>query len=142
MFLIDKLIEAQHEAAREVAEGQVYSVQLPIIGRVPVPSPRQLAIYAALVGLAAIEIIDWPVALAMGVGSALVSRELSNLEAREEELAEAIEQEFAAPSGASSSARAMPAAAPVKKAAAKKAPATKTAPTKAVKKKASPRSMA
>ena len=87
MFLIDKLIAAQREASREVAEGEVYSVQLPIIGRVPVPSPRQLAIYAALGGLAAIEIIDWPVALAMGVGSALVSRKLSDLEAREDELA-------------------------------------------------------
>jgi Ca2+-transporting ATPase len=148
MFLIDKLIAAQREASREVAEGEVYSIQLPIIGRVPVPSPRQLAIYAALGGLAAIEIIDWPVALAMGVGSALVSRKLSNLEAREDELAEVIEQEFADTNGSASPAKAMPATAaakkvaaktPAKKAPAKKTPAKKAPAKKAAPKKASPR---
>ena len=138
MFLIDKLIAAQREASREVAEGEVYSVQLPIIGRVPVPSPRQLAIYAALGGLAAIEIIDWPVALAMGVGSALVSRKLSDLEVRENELAEAIEQEFAEPKG-SKPPKAAPATAAVKKAAAKKAPAKKAPAKKTAAKKAAPR---
>jgi Ca2+-transporting ATPase len=144
MFLIDKLIAAQREASREVAEGEVYSVRLPIIGRVPVPSPRQLAIYAALGGLAAIEIIDWPVALAMGVGSALVSRKLSNLEAREDELADAIGQEFADTNGSESPARAMPATASakkvaVKKAPAKKAPAKKAPAKKTAAKKAAPR---
>ncbi len=93
MFFTDRLRAAQREARRQVAEGEVYSLQLPIVGRVPVPSPRQLAIYAALGGLAALEIIDWPVAVAMGVGSTLVSRQLSDLEAREEELAQAIRSE-------------------------------------------------
>lgn len=136
MFLIDKLIAAQREASREVAEGEVYSVELPIIGRVPVPSPRQLAIYAALGGLAAIELIDWPVALAMGVGSALVSRQMSGLEAREEELAGAIGHELAHTDGSDAPARA-DAAASVKKAVPKKAPAKKAAA-----KKATPRSRA
>lgn len=129
MFLIDKLIAAQREASREVAEGKAYSVQLPIVGRVPVPSPRQLAIYAALGGLAAVEIIDWPVALALGVGSALVSRQISGLEEREEELAEAIDHELAHPNGSASAARtsattkqATPKKVPAKKATAKKAP--------------------
>jgi Ca2+-transporting ATPase len=139
MFLIDKLIAAQREASREVAEGEVYSVQLPIIGRVPVPSPRQLAIYAALGGLAAIEIIDWPVALAMGVGSALISRQLSDLEAREEELADAIEQEFVETHRSESPTRAMPATATAKKAPARKAPAKKTPARKTAAKKAAPR---
>ena len=140
MLLTDKLLAAQREASRQVAEGEVYSVSLPIIGRVPVPSPRQLAIYAALGGLAAIEIIDWPVALAMGVGSALISRKLSGLEAREDELAEAIEQEFADTNGSESPARATPATTPAKKAPAKKA-AVKKAPAKNVAaKKAAPRS--
>ncbi len=140
MFLIDKLIAAQREAAREVAEGEVYSLQLPIIGRVPVPSPRQLAIYAALGGLAAIEVIDWPVALAMGVGSALVSRKLSDLEAREDDLADAIEHELAETSGSASPARAMAATAATKKPSAKKAPAQKAPPKKTATKKATPAS--
>jgi cation-transporting ATPase I len=147
MFLIDKLIAAQREASKEVAEGRVYSVELPIVGRVPVPSPRQLAIYAALGGLAAIEIIDWPVAVAMGVGSALVSRKISDLETREEELAEAIQHELADTNGSQSPAKAAPAAvkkagankAPAKKAPAKKASAKKTPAKKVAPKKASPR---
>lgn len=151
MFLTDKLIAAQREASRRVAEGKVYSVELPIVGRVPVPSPRQLAIYAALGGLAAIQAIDWPVALAMGVGSALVSRQLSELEEREQELAEVIESDGATKAAlktssanavAGNGAATAPAKrAPVKKAAvkkaAKKAPAKK-APVKEAAKKAPP----
>ena len=141
MFLIDKLIAAQREASREVAQGKVYSLQLPVIGRVPVPSPRQLAIYAALGGLAALELIDWPVALALGVGSALVSRQLSDLQEREQELAETIEHELAEQNGSDSPTKAT---ATVKKAAAIKAPATKATAKKgpakkAATKKASPR---
>ena len=143
MFLIDKLIAAQREASREVAQGTAYSLQLPVIGRVPVPSPRQLAIYAALGGLAALELIDWPVALALGVGSALVSRQLSDLEAREQELADTIEQELAeqngsdSPPGATAAVkRAAALKAPGKKAPAKKAPAKKTPAKKAPSQKA------
>lgn len=128
MFLKDKLIAAQREARREVAEGEVYSVALPIVGRVPVPSPRQLAIYAALGGLATLEVIDWPVAVAMGVGSALVSRKLSGLEQREEELAEAIHAETPAKPATAKPATAVKKAAA--KAPAKKAPAKKAASKK------------
>ncbi|MFM9033311.1 MAG: hypothetical protein ACKOQ4_03355 [Mycobacterium sp.] len=84
------LLGAHREASQQVARGTKYSVDLPIVGRVPVPPPEQLAIYAALGGLAVLELVDWPVAVAMGVGSALISRHLSELESREEELAEAI----------------------------------------------------
>ena len=91
MFLTNKLMAAQRQASERVKQGKSYSVALPIVGRVPVPSPEQLAIYAALGGLTVLELIDWPVALAMGVGSTVVSRRLADLKAREEELAEAIE---------------------------------------------------
>jgi hypothetical protein len=151
------LLEAQRDASRKVAQGKKYSVDLPILGRVMVPPPEQLAIYAALGGLAVLELIDWPVALAMGVGSALVSRHLSELEAREDELAEAIEptaEDIPQPSTATASpppaatttARTTPsrkapapkaAAKPVaKKPVAKKAVSKKAAAKKAVAKKA------
>lgn len=125
-----KLMAAQRDASARVARATKYSVDLPIVGRVIVPPPEQLAIYAALGGLAVLELIDWPVALAMGVGSALVSRHLSDLEAREDELAEAIEptaEDTPKPATATATARKAPAKkAPAKKAtapaAAKKAP--------------------
>lgn len=53
------------------------------------PSPEQLAIYAALGGLTVLELIDWPGRPRVGVGSTVVSRRLADLKAREE-LAEAI----------------------------------------------------
>lgn len=146
------LLEAQRDASRKVAQGRKYSVDLPIVGRVLVPPPEQLAIYAALGGLAVLELIDWPVALAMGVGSALVSRHLSELEAREDALAESIgptaEATTTPPAATTTTARKAPAKkAPVKKASAKtvpvkKVPAKKVPAKTAAKKapaKASPR---
>ncbi len=136
------LLAAQREASRKVAQGKSYSVDLPIIGRVPVPPPEQLAIYAALGGLAVLELIDWPVALAMGVGSALVSRHLSELENRGEERAETIEpvpEDTPKPSTAtarrSTSRPATVGRVPVKKAAVPKPPAQKAAAKKVAAKK-------
>ena len=138
------LLEAQRDASRKVAQGKKYSVDLPIIGRVLVPPPEQLAIFAALGGLAVLELIDWPVALAMGVGSALVSRHLSELEAREDALAESIEpaaEATAKPSTATTTPSAATTAtarkAPATKATVKKAPVTKAPAKKAPAKKAS-----
>ena len=126
-----KLMAAQRDASARVARATKYSVDLPIVGRVMVPPPEQLAIYAALGGLAVLELIDWPVALAMGVGSALVSRHLSDLEAREDELAEAIEPTT------DDTPRSATAGAPARKAAAKKVAtpsAAKKAPQKTAQK--------
>ncbi|MCB1290968.1 MAG: hypothetical protein KDB45_05485 [Mycobacterium sp.] len=126
-----RLVAAQRDASARVARATKYSVDLPIVGRVMVPPPEQLAIYAALGGLAVLELIDWPVALAMGVGSALVSRHLSDLEAREDELAEAIEPTT------DDTPRSATAGAPARKAAAKKVAtpsAAKKAPQKTAQK--------
>lgn len=141
MFLTEKLMAAQREAAERVRQGKSYSVALPIVGRVPVPSPEQLAIYAALGGLAVLEVIDWPVALAMGVGSAVVSRRLTDLKEREEELAEAIEpppavSPDAAPAGTKAVQKAAPTKTPAKKVPAKKTPAKKAPAKKTPAKKA------
>ena len=80
----------------------------------------------------------WP-NLQIGVGSALVSHKLSDLEAREQELAETIEQELGEPNESQSPAKKAPAATTGKKAAAKKAPAKKAPAKKAVAKKAAAR---
>lgn len=138
MLLTDKLLAARRDAARRVQQGKSYSIQLPVVGRVPVPSPEQLAIYAALAGLAVLEVIDWPVALAMGVGSAVVSRRLGTLQEREEELAEEIHPHpvTLAPVNKAPAAKAPAKKAPAKKAPAAKAPAKKAPAAKAPAKKA------
>lgn len=38
------------------------------------PSPQQAAYYGALAALATVELIEWPVALAIGAGTAVVQR--------------------------------------------------------------------
>ncbi len=126
MFAMTRsLLSAQRDASKRVAEARRFSVRLPLVGTVSVPPPDQLAFYGVLGGLAVLELIDWPVALAMGLGSALVARHFSELEQREEQLV--------APSAAPVAAVA-PAAAPAPDAPAKKAPAKKAPAKKAVKK--------
>jgi hypothetical protein len=65
---------SHREVTRRVREADRFALQLPVVGRVPIPRPDQLAFYGALAGLVAVELVDWPVAVAIGVGHALVSR--------------------------------------------------------------------
>ena len=126
MFAMTRsLMSAQRDASKRVAEARRFSVRLPLVGTVRVPPPDQLAFYGVLGGLAVLELIDWPVALAMGLGSALVARHFSELEQREEQLV--------APTPAPVAAVAP---APAKKGPAKQAPAKKTPAKKAPAKKA------
>ncbi len=87
MFAMTRsLLSGQRDASKRVAEARRFSVRLPLVGTVRVPPPDQLAFYGVLGGLAVLELIDWPVALAMGLGSALVARHFAELEQREEQL--------------------------------------------------------
>lgn len=79
---------AHRDVVRRVRDAQSFSVSLPLVGRVQVPRPEQLAFYGALGALAAVEIIDWPVALVLGVGHALMQNEHSRVA---QEIGEALE---------------------------------------------------
>ncbi|UXA17799.1 hypothetical protein [Mycobacterium sp. SMC-4] len=81
--------EATHrDAVQRVREAQTFTVDLPVVGRVRIPRPEQLAFYGALGALAAIEIIEWPVALALAAGHALLQNEHSRVA---QEIGEALE---------------------------------------------------
>ncbi|GAB2660311.1 hypothetical protein GCM10027068_45460 [Prescottella soli] len=63
-----------HQAALDrITQGSRFAIRLPLVGDVDVPRPDQLAYYAALGLLAALEVIDWPVALAIVVGHKLAA---------------------------------------------------------------------
>jgi len=79
---------AHRDVVRRVRDAQSFSVSLPLVGRVQVPRPEQLAFYGALGALAVVEIIDWPVALVLGVGHALMQNEHSRVA---QEIGEALE---------------------------------------------------
>jgi hypothetical protein len=72
-----------------VREAETFAVNLPVVGHVRIPRPDQLAYYGALLALAAAEIIDWPIALAIGAGHALAASHHNRVT---RELGEALEQ--------------------------------------------------
>lgn len=76
-------------AVGAVRDARGFAMTLPIVGRVKVPRPEQLAYYGALGVLAAVEIIDWPVALLLGTGHVLMQNEHNRVV---QEVGEALEE--------------------------------------------------
>jgi hypothetical protein len=79
---------SQREAVRRVKDADGFAIDLPLLGRVKMPRPEQLAFYGALGLLAAVEIIEWPVALVLATGHALMHDEHSRIA---QEVGEALE---------------------------------------------------
>jgi hypothetical protein len=79
---------SHRDAVARVREAESFAVNLPIVGRVPIPRPEQVAYYGALGALAALEIIDWPIALAIAAGHALVQNQHNRVA---EEIGKALE---------------------------------------------------
>jgi hypothetical protein len=67
-------VTSHRDTAQRVRDANRFALQLPVVGRVPIPRPDQLAFYGALAALVAVELVDWPVAVAIGAGHALISR--------------------------------------------------------------------
>jgi hypothetical protein len=80
---------SQGEAVLKVREGETFAINLPLFGPVGIPRPEQLAYYGGLAALAAIELIDWPVAVVIAAGHLLASNHHNKLL---EELGEAMEE--------------------------------------------------
>jgi len=70
---VSGVADSHSDVARRVRDADRFALQLPLIGRVPIPRPDQLAFYGALAALVAVELVDWPVAVAIGAGHALTS---------------------------------------------------------------------
>jgi hypothetical protein len=81
---------ASHRSAVDaVRDAETFAVTRPVVGRVRIPRPDQLAYYGALAALAALEIIGWPIALVIGAGHALASNHHNKVA---QELGDALEQ--------------------------------------------------
>jgi hypothetical protein len=85
---ISRRSTSQAEAVEQIREGETFAVNLPLLGQVQIPRPEQLAYYGGLAALAALELIDWPVAVVIAAGHLLASNHHNRLL---EELGEAIE---------------------------------------------------
>lgn len=66
---------SHRDVSRRVAGAGRFAIPVPGVGRVPIPRPDQLALYGALAALVAVEVIEWPVAVAIGAGHALLNRQ-------------------------------------------------------------------
>lgn len=93
-----EFLSSHNDVTRLVHNAQRFSLNVPVIGKVSVPPPDQLAFYGVLTVLGVTELIPWPVALGLGVGHALATRHATEAaaEAAEEAVAEAIVDEAAA----------------------------------------------
>jgi hypothetical protein len=80
---------SQREAVQKIREGETFVVNLPVVGQMEIPRPEQLAYFGGLAALAALELIDWPVALVIAAGHLLASNHHNKVL---EELGEAMEE--------------------------------------------------
>jgi hypothetical protein len=66
------LVEGANRLRAEVERLHRTGITLPLVGwRLPVPPPELLTFYAGLAAAATIELIDWPLAVAIAVGHEL-----------------------------------------------------------------------
>ncbi len=72
---VREFVATHHDVSKLVREAQKFSINLPIIGKVSVPPPRQLAVYGVIGALGATGAVEWPVAIAFGLGVAVAKRE-------------------------------------------------------------------
>lgn len=121
-------LASNRDASQLVKRAKKFSIQLPGVGKVPVPPPDQLAFFGALGALAAVGLIEWPVALAIGAGQALVARHLGERSAAQPAAPSAGDHDGADPArgAAPASKAAAPRKAAPRKAAQRKAPPTAT----------------
>src|SRR4051794_18369112 len=77
------------KAAQQVQRREHLSMALPLIGNVELPHPQDLAYYAGVATLVALEVLEWPVAVALAAGHALTSQHHNRVL---EEFGEALEE--------------------------------------------------
>jgi hypothetical protein len=68
---------AGRRAAQQVSERQELHVTLPALGRICLGPPDQLAYLAGIAALAALEIIEWPLACVVAAGHLLAEQRRS-----------------------------------------------------------------
>lgn len=69
--------DSHRTLAQVVRESERFALQLPLVGRIGVPRPEQVAFFIGLGALVALDLIEWPVALALGAGQVLISEQMS-----------------------------------------------------------------
>jgi len=72
---VTQTLRLGHGAVLRAIRGNTVNVPLPLLGTVQLPPLDSLALYGGLATLAAIGLLEWPVAAAVGVGHLLVQQQ-------------------------------------------------------------------
>ncbi|MGC5018803.1 hypothetical protein [Micromonospora sp. DT47] len=64
---------------QEMVRAYTHRVEIPMLGEVAVPPPDKVAYYAGLGVLAALQVIEWPLALVITAGHLLADQHMSGL---------------------------------------------------------------
>ncbi|MFU8875290.1 hypothetical protein [Micromonospora sp. SL4-19] len=75
MSTLTRHLSGAHEMIRTYCR----RVEIPMLGEVAVPPPDKLAYYAGLGVLAALQVIEWPLALVITAGHLLADQHLSGV---------------------------------------------------------------
>ncbi|UGQ42418.1 hypothetical protein [Rhodococcus aetherivorans] len=54
-------------------DAERFALRLPLVGHLGIPRPEQVAYFAGLGALVALDLLEWPVAVAIGVGQLLIT---------------------------------------------------------------------
>ena len=71
-------LRADHRDATQVSDRTGIHITMPALGRINLGSPDQLAYIAGIATLAALEIIEWPVAVIIAAGHLLAEQRRSD----------------------------------------------------------------
>jgi hypothetical protein len=72
---VTQTLRIGHGAVLRAIQGNTVEVPLPVLGTVRLPPLDSLALYGGLAALAAIGLMEWPVAAAIGAGHLLVQQQ-------------------------------------------------------------------
>ncbi|SCL16026.1 hypothetical protein GA0070624_0900 [Micromonospora rhizosphaerae] len=75
MSALTRQLSGAHESVRTYGR----RVEIPMLGEVAVPPPDKLAYYTGLGVLAALQVIEWPIALVITTGHVLADQHMSGL---------------------------------------------------------------
>lgn len=75
MSTLTRNLSGGHETLRTYGR----RVEIPMLGEVAVPPPDKVAYYAGLGVLAALQVIEWPLALVITAGHLLADQHMSGL---------------------------------------------------------------
>jgi hypothetical protein len=70
--------ESHRTLAGLARDAERFAVRLPLVGQIGIPKPEQLAFVAGLGALVALDLIEWPVAVAIGVGQILLAEQFQS----------------------------------------------------------------